>query len=335
MGLNITIIKRNWVEHTDEDYTIVTVQQPSVCATSRKMNSSMNQDKPFNLHEESSLPALSRIFAPKVIEELANNGESPLLKRILREAGVLADKRILLSDVFNYSYKAIEKSYRNEYVYKNSIANKILLGRHSLNTATMLTEFRISESKADALILNGTSHVYEIKTELDSLDRLKKQISDYSLFADFVHVITTDSHIKGITKKIPEQTGIICLTERGTFKKIRPAISNKKNCSPETIFNSLRKDEYCQVIKSFFGYIPDVPNTLIHKACLELFKEIPNSLCHDLMIKAVKSTRTSNHQKRLIENAPKSLKAATVSANLTKKQSIQLKESLDSMLGTI
>lgn len=47
----------------------------------------------------------------------------------------------------------------------NVIANKILLGKHSLNTSHMLSEFRVGYNKADVVIINGTSSVYEIKSE--------------------------------------------------------------------------------------------------------------------------------------------------------------------------
>ena len=38
------------------------------------------------------------------------------------------------------------RNYRNEYVAKNTIINNILLGRHSVNTATMLNELKVAGS---------------------------------------------------------------------------------------------------------------------------------------------------------------------------------------------
>ena len=40
------------------------------------------------------------------------------------------------------------KYYRNEYIYENTIINKLLLGKHSLNTTTALTQIPISKSKS-------------------------------------------------------------------------------------------------------------------------------------------------------------------------------------------
>ncbi|MEI9986083.1 MAG: sce7726 family protein [Aliidongia sp.] len=53
-----------------------------------------------------------------------------------------------------------------------SVTQKILMGKHSLRTASMLNEFRAGSCKADLVILNGTATVYEIKSERDSLTRL-------------------------------------------------------------------------------------------------------------------------------------------------------------------
>lgn len=286
------------------------------------------QRQDFALDKDFSAPILARIFSPKVIDELASEGASPLLGKILKEAGAHLDGSTLLADVYNHSYKAIEKHYKNEYIYKNNIANKVLLGKHSLNTAAMLTELRIYESKADAVVLNGTSHVYEIKTELDSLDRLPKQLNDYSLFADYIHVITTRSYIDNVLDLIPQHVGVIELTNRGTFREVRSSTSNKENCSPKVIFDSLRKDEYCKIISSFFGDVPDLPNTQMYKACLELFEKIPAGIAHDLMVKVLKISRTSEHQKNLIKDVPKSLKAVAVSSNLSKAQAIRLAQAL-------
>ena len=71
------------------------------------------------------------------------------------------------------------KEYRNEYIFKNTIANKIIKGRHRLSNVTYINEFRVVNSICDVAIFNGTSSAYEIKTELDNFDRLENQLADY------------------------------------------------------------------------------------------------------------------------------------------------------------
>lgn len=64
-------------------------------------------------------------------------------------------------------YELLLKTHRNEYVYKNTLLNRIVMGRHSPRTSTAFTEVPIGDSIADFLIINGKATVYEIKTDLD------------------------------------------------------------------------------------------------------------------------------------------------------------------------
>ena len=85
------------------------------------------------------------------------------------------DSNSPIRDLFDSIFDRLtSKDYRHEFIYKSVIAHKILLGRHSLNTAVLLNEFRVGDCKADVVVINGTSNVYEIKSERDSLCRLKK-----------------------------------------------------------------------------------------------------------------------------------------------------------------
>ena len=42
--------------------------------------------------------------------------------------------------VISKAYEQLSKDYRNEYFYKNTLLNKILLGRHSMKTSAALRE---------------------------------------------------------------------------------------------------------------------------------------------------------------------------------------------------
>ena len=169
----------------------------------------------------------------------------------------------------------------NEYIYKNAIANKILLGKHSLNTSHMLTEFRVAKCKADVVILNGTSTVYEIKSEYDSFNRLENQINSYLKVFDHINVITSDSQITKLQTLLPENIGIMVLTNRNTIKTIRESEGNKKNINTEILFDSLRKNEYTRIVKEFYGEVPNVPNTQIYKEFKKLFCDLPVETVHD------------------------------------------------------
>jgi len=276
-------------------------------------------------------PALSRIFSSSVMNELARKGHSAFFKEMLFVSGLheIIDENITLSDFLQIVYNHLFKNYRGEYIYKNAIANKILLGRHSLNTAFMLTEFRVADCKADTVVLNGTSNVYEIKSELDSMDRLKRQIEAYSQVFDFIHVITSPSQIMKVKACVPESVGIMRLTDRNTISTVREASTGKHSVTPSVIFDSLRKAEYTSIIKEQYGYIPDVPNTRIYSACREMFARFSPEKAHDSMVRVLKKRGKCRQLKDFIADSPEYLRAYSINSGLSIKETIKLREMLN------
>ena len=265
--------------------------------------------------DQKYLPALGRIFSPIVLDSLAQKGYSPYLSEVCINSGLLEriDPATTLGEFFDWVYNLLFKNYRNEYIYKNVIANKILLGKHSLNTSQMLTEFRVGRSKADVVLLNGASTVYEIKSQYDSFVRLKKQIQAYFEMFDYINVITSPSQAKKLDAILPDKAGILVLTNRNTISTIREPKSNKENINPDILFDSLRKTEYMRIIKEYYGTVPDVPNTQIYIECKKLFCEIPPAYAHDLTIKSLKGRNNSKRLKDFIDKAPSSISAYAMS----------------------
>lgn len=92
-----------------------------------------------------------------------------------------------LRDWFDFFYSLLIKQYPCEYVYKNAIATELYLtGRHSLNESLLTSEFRSGKSRADVVIVNGTTTVYEVKSEFDSLKRLEGQLLDFKNIFDCI-----------------------------------------------------------------------------------------------------------------------------------------------------
>lgn len=278
----------------------------------------MNIDKKY-------LPSLSRIFSPVVLDSIAQTGTSGYLSEVCSNSGLLdrIDSKMPLYKFFDYVYNLLFKNYRNEYIYKNAIANKILMGKHSLNTSHMLTEFRVGKCKADAVILNGTSTVYEIKSEYDSFDRLENQIKSYMEIFDHINIITSEPQSEKVLSLLTEKVGILILTNRNTIKTVRSSISNKENIKLETLFDSLRKNEYVKIVKEFYGAAPNVPNTQIFKECKKLFCEIPVGIAHDLTIKNLRRSNTKE-LKHFISEAPYSLIAYAMTICSDKAKMLRL-----------
>lgn len=77
------------------------------------------------------------------------------------------------------------------------------------------------------MLLNGSIRVYEIKTELDSLAKLSKQLSDYQKFADKVYVVTNLSNAKRLAIEYNDSSiGVIAMIGNGKFMILKEASDN-------------------------------------------------------------------------------------------------------------
>ena len=70
-------------------------------------------------------------------------------------------------------------------------------------------------------MINGKGVVYEIKTELDNLERLNSQIEDYYKAFTNVVIVTYEENIEKVSNIIPESVGIMKLTKRKALKVVR------------------------------------------------------------------------------------------------------------------
>lgn len=285
----------------------------------------------------SETSALARLFSSGVIRELAQRGHSPLLGRLLSELNLSGSlpSASTLGDFLDWAFSEFRKrDNRHEYIYKNAIAQKVLLGVHSLNTACMLTEFRAGECKADVVILNGTSTVYEIKSERDDLGRLERQLAEYLKVFQYVQVITGEKRLGALERLVPNEVGIQVLTGRYTIQEHRSASSNIPNIFPEQVFESLQRSEYLAILDRYGIPVPDVPNTQIHSVAKRLFVSLTAEQAHQGMVDVLKETRNPMALREFIQSVPDALKAAAISVPLAKSERSRLLEALTTDLQT-
>ena len=227
-------------------------------------------------------------------------------------------------------YNELLESYRSEYVYKNTLINKKLIKKYSLESTIALNEFKIGSSIADFVLLNGKARVFEIKTELDGLDKLEKQISDYYSFATDVYIVSSSKHIKKLIELYKETTvGIIELTKKNNLKEIKAASSCVDLLDHSVIFKSLRKNEYINVLESNSIEIPKVPNTLIFKECFNLSRSIDILDFQKSTIKVLKKRNIKNPDLLKDNSIPNYLKHICYSLNFSKLEYEELNSFLN------
>lgn len=270
---------------------------------------------------------LARFFSASVLRELAQSGHSEIAARLSRQNHLFDQfcSTMQVGEFYDAIFMRLVKDYRHEYIYKNAIAEKILLGKHNLKTAFMLTEFRVADCKADAVVLNGTSHVYEIKSEMDSFERLDRQLAAYRQMFDYITVITTERLYQSVQERVPQEIGIMVLAEgKYQFKAQkcrREAVSNKSNVDPLVIFDSLQRREFLEIIKTHCGVsFNHTPNTRIYAEARNVFKQLPPETAHDAMVDVLKQRRETHRVADFVLDVPASLKAASLSLRLTQAE---------------
>ncbi len=263
--------------------------------------------------------AISRLFSSGVLRELGRLGRSPSFARLLSNlAGLSLTKNArCVGDVFDAAFNVLRKNgMRDEYIYRSAITQNILLGVYSLNTASMLSEFRVGTCRADVVILNGKSTAYEIKSERDSIFRLEKQILNYRKVFSHTYVICSESHLEPVASTIPSDVGIMTLSERGNISVRRSAEDIRAHIETATLFDSLRTKEAELILRACGLEIPELPNTQIRSALRQQFCLLDPVQAHDQMVKTLKHTRNLAALNLLVENLPRSLHAAALSVPL-------------------
>lgn len=262
------------------------------------------------------LSALSRLFSSGVFRELAKKGRSPLFTQLFCQTGLARqhDAKQTVSAAFDAAFAVLRTAgLRDEYVYRAALTHNILLGRHSLHTASMLTEFRAGTSKADLAILNGTGTVYEIKSDRDSLSRLLSQIQNYQKVFAKVYVIAGEAHVPDVVANTPENIGVLSLVRWDRIRTVREAVEQPDRVCPLTIFESLRVAEARTILKNVGVAVPDVPNTMLWGAMRELFGRLPARVAHEQMVQTLKKTRNLATLGSLVDRLPHSLQPAALS----------------------
>lgn len=269
--------------------------------------------------DRSELSAIARLFSPSVYKEMANKGESPLFARLLLESSFhkYLERNITVSDIFESAFSFLkEKQNRHEYIYKAAITHKVLLGRHSLSSASMITEFRALKSKADVVIVNGTSAAYEIKSERDNLDRLQAQVSDYRQVFGKVNVITGENHIDDVKNMIPSDVGIMMLNSRYQISTVREAIEDIDRLNVDAIFDSLQLREIVRVLDFHNVEVPKMPNTVLYAELKSIFSNLDKYQVHSGMVTVLKKTRSLLPLNEFVNKLPPSLHASALSTKI-------------------
>ena len=165
---------------------------------------------------------INRVFTRTVMNDLIKKGHSEIFDVVVQR--YIDDPEgknhgELISEIYSH----LGDSYRNEYYYMNTLLNKLLVGIHSVNTTTALSQIRIADHIADFVMINGEGQVYEIKSDLDNFERLSDQLYDYYKAFSKVSVLASDHERERVEKVLDKMgdmgnsVGIYILRKRYDF----------------------------------------------------------------------------------------------------------------------
>lgn len=246
-----------------------------------------------------------------------------LQSRIKKHKHVLFDdqKQIVFGQFLSRLYEQMANEYCNEYIFKNELLVDLLINKYSLKSTTILSEMRVEKSIADIIFVNGEVKIFEIKTDLDSLKRLDCQLYDYQKISGKIYLVANKRFITQILDRY--STSDYGIIEYDNYKKLterKQAITNFSYLSHDSIFKLLRKEEYLNIVKSVFGYVPDVPNTLIFKESLQLVQTLDVKSFHNLAFEEIKKRQIIEPELFRSDKTPYAIKFICHSLNLSSQE---------------
>jgi len=176
----------------------------------------------------------------------------------------------------------------NDVEIRQNFHRKILRRQHVRNDTLVIDELGLQHGKcrADIAVVNGHLVGYEIKSDKDSLRRLREQVKAYSAVFDRAFIIVGNRHIDSIKDRIPGWWGVI-RSSRGpkgaiNFNMIRRAKVNR-NVDPVSVARLLWRDEAVEILEQ-----RRLPSRVLRQPRAALYKHLAELLNTCELRKAVR-----------------------------------------------
>ena len=102
-------------------------------------------------------------------------------------------------------------------------------------------------ARVDIAVVNGQICGFEIKSDVDGLSRLPRQVKSFNAIFDSVSVVTTRRHIESAKKIVPNWWGILAPLANGEFEYVRQSLGNPMR-DAVAVLHMLTRYELCDVL---------------------------------------------------------------------------------------
>lgn len=271
---------------------------------------------------------LNRLFTRSTLLNILSGESSSTYEAVVRQY-IDNPEQKTHGQILQEIYHILQTEYRNEYYYKNTLLNKLLLGVHSPKTTTALTEIPVAKSKADFILINGKAVVYEIKSDLDNFDRLERQLADYYKAFSRVAVISCEGNFNQLCRLLEgTPTGIYVLNNQGNISKSQRKEPEEYTdaLSHDVIFKIMTKPEYETLLLKYFKCLPNVSQFEYYRTCKEKFRTIDIGEAYRSFIAILKKRY---HVTSQYDNVPYELKFLAYFMKLRNQDYSQLQKFLN------
>lgn len=147
------------------------------------------------------------------------------------------------------------KFYTCDKTIRNVLVHQLKKTYQGHSDTSIISEFTLSETgtRADIAVVNGSLHGFELKSDLDTLNRLPSQMQGYNAIFDKITIVVGKKHVVKTIQEIPEWWGIIIAKDIGKKNpiliKVREPLQNQ-NQNLLAILKLLWKNELIFLLKS-------------------------------------------------------------------------------------
>lgn len=274
---------------------------------------------------------VASVFSTAVFASLGADDEPSIRKRLAPILALVEDRpTATLADAFKEAHSLLRRQYRSEYFYKNQVISKLVFGRHRPTTASAILELPAGRSIADLVVLNGTSTVFEVKTDLDSLARLEVQVRDYLTCFEHVNVVTSPQRAAQVAAMVPDVVGVVAVAADGALRSVRASRGGLERLERRALFQLLRQDEAVSLLHGVSGYTADVASGDLWARTRDLFLLLPIEVAHRGVVAQLRARGQRTGEVASAPDFPHELRALAYSKRLSRSSTQTLVRRLNS-----
>lgn len=222
------------------------------------------------------------------------------------------------------TYRALQNQYPNEYVIKNELLNKWVKKELGEKNASIFNELSIGKARADLVMFNGVSKVFEIKTIFDDDTRLLHQLEQYKRIFNEVYIVVPKKYLDKYLD-VDKNVGVVSYNSNSKTFSLKRESKQAFDIDVGVLMEVLHTKEYLGICKATYSELPEMNAFNQFEICKELIAKIPKYQLNTLFLDVMKQRGINNEFFNIVNNE---FNQICLSLNLTRTERNKLIEVL-------